>query len=267
MSIYEKSIAGKCVGPRAANWHVVIVPPSIFRAAPVADSELVRATVRQVPLKDGLTLERLVTDDGAQLSGHLTLAGTECELEQDGRCVPVPVAERVRFADPDCKEYAFQPAKGAKADQTRYGVDTTPEGTSHVYELSRTDTLYSQITRVDMVMVDGHTVPMEVVVGCEAHDVSSAIYYRRAREISEQLPRLGSVQLGTAELFPTWFFGVLSASDTRVQVQIHSPVENWVRPNIHVKNGSVCAVYDANYENQCLVMEGAPSVPVADVNL
>jgi hypothetical protein len=271
ISIYTSSVPGHCEGPRLANRHVVIRPPSVFRATPVADSELVKATVRQVPLKDGLTLERLVTDDGAQLSGHLLLAGTECELQRDGRCVPAPVAERIGFADPDCKERAFQPVKGANADLTRYGVEPTPEDTSKVYELSRTNTLYSRITRVDMVMVDGQSVAMEVVIGCEIRDVSSAttVYYRRTREITEQLPRLSTVQLGTADLSPIWFFGALSASDTRIQVQIHSPAGDWVKPNIRTSNGSVCALYSANvnYKNLCVLRDGVTTVPVAVVNL
>jgi len=268
ISIYTKS-SSQCSGPRVANRHVVLTPPSIFRVTPVADAELVKATIRDVPLRDGLTLERLVTDDGAQLSGHLKLAGRECELQRDGRCVPVPVGQRYQYADPDCKEWAFELKNAADAGATLYGVDPTPEETAKVYELIPTSTLYSQKIRIDMVVIDGQPRPVEVIEGCEGADVSNLgkVYYRRARDVTEELPKLDTVQLGTASLSPIWFFGVLSASETRIQVQIHSPEGNWVRPNIRTSNGSACSVYDDRFENQCLMMDGLSSLPVTQVNL
>jgi hypothetical protein len=268
ITIYQGSPT-QCRGPRVANPHVVVNPPSIFRVTPVADSELVKATLRDVPLKDGLTLERLVTDDGAQLSGHLKLAGRECELQRDGRCVPAPVGARGLYADSDCKEYAFQVANGKSiGGVTFYGAEPDLDDTTTVYELIPTTTVYSRKVRYDTVVENGQTKSVEVLVGCDALDVSNYDYYRRGKEVTEQLPKLHTVQFGTADLFPIWFFGVLRDSDARIQLQIHSPDGNWVRPNIRTrKDDSVCAVYYPGYENRCLFKDGVSIVNVTEVNL
>jgi hypothetical protein len=253
LSIYEGS-ATQCRGPRIANRHVVVKPPSIFRVAPVADAELVKATIRDIPLKGGFTLERLVTEDGAQLSGHLRVGGKACELQRDGRCVPTPVAEPFLFADADCSEYAFRLANGANTGATLYGVEPIPIDTPQVYELTPTTAVYSTQASSG---------------GCESVDVSNGafVYYRRGRNVTEELSKLDTVQFGTAGLSPLWFFGVLFDRDARVQIQIHSPEGNWVRPNIRTSNGSVCAVYHPGYEDKCLFMDGVTSLPVVEVKL
>lgn len=269
LSIYAPGVGTDCVGPRMANRHVVVNPPSIFRVTPVADSELVRATMRHVPLRNGLAMQRLVSDDGAELSGRLERSGRPCELQRDGRCVPAPVAEWALYADPECKERAFQLPRPSSAGTTVYGVDRAADDTSTVYELTPITTLYSEETRVDVVTMNGQPTPVVVVTGCKSLDFSSAAaaYYRRASEVTDQLPKIDTVQLGTAELSPLWFFELLSDGKTKVQVQIHSPDGNWVKPNIRTKSGSVCAVYDDRYEDKCLMKDGQSSLPVTQVKL
>jgi len=269
ISIYTPDVGTNCSGPRMANRHVVVSPPSVFRVTKVPDSELVKATMRRVALKDGLGLLRLVSDDGAQLSGRLELGGRPCELQRDGRCVPAPVAERSQYADPECKELAFQLATPPSQGTTIYGVDRASDDTSTVYELTPITTLYSQETRVDMVTMNGQPTPVVVVTGCKSLDVSSAAtaYYRHGREVTDQLPRIDTVQLGTPELSPIWFFALLSDGETKAQVQIHSPDGDWVRPNIRTKSGSVCAVYDPRYKDECLMKDGLSSLPVTEVKL
>jgi hypothetical protein len=268
MSIYARQ-STQCNGPLLADRHVVVNPPSLFRAKPVDDSELVKATLRDIPLNDGLTLERLVTDDGAQLSGHVKLAGRQCELEADGRAVPEPVAERQEFADADCTEEAFHLTTAPDAGTTIYGVVPSSDGTNAVYELTPTTTIYAQRTRTDVMIVNGQQMAVVTVIGCDSVDVSTAssIYYRRAKDVTEQLPKLDTVQLGTAQVFPNWFVGVVAANGSRIQVQIHSPDQSWVRPNVGVSNGSVCAVYDDRFKDQCLVLEGLPNIAVTEVTL
>lgn len=269
ISIYTRDVGTNCAGPRKANRHVVVSPPSIFRVTKVSDSELVRATMRRVPLKDGLSLLRLVSDDGAQLSGQLELDGRPCELQRDGRCVPAPVAERSLYADPECEEWAFQPASLPTPGATVYGVDPASDDTSRVYELTPVTTVYSQETRVDVVTTNGEPTPVVTVTGCKSLDVSGAAmtYYRRSSEVTAQLPQIGTLQLGTAALSPIWFFELLSDGKTKVQVQIHSPDGTWVRPNVRTESGQVCAVYDDRYKDQCLMKDGQSSLPVSEVKL
>ncbi len=268
LSLYTLS-GTHCEGPLVADRKVVVSPPSIFRATPVSDSELVKANVREVPLNSGLTLERLVTDDGAQLSGNLASAGRECELQDDGICVPAPVAELNLYADPACTEYAFRLSTAPAAGEVIYGVDAITDGTTRVYELTPTTTLYEQLTSVNIVMMNGQPTPVVTVTGCQSIDVSSASTpcYRRTRDVTAEMPKLDSVQLGSAQLFPAWFYGVVSANGSRVQVQIDSPDKDWVRPNILVTGGSVCSVYDDRYQDECLMKDGLSNVPVTEVNL
>ena len=95
-----------------------------------------------------------------------------------------------------------------------------------------------------------------------------AVFFATMRDTQlEQLPKIDTVQLGTAELSPVWFFELLSDGKTKVQVQIHSPDGNWVTPNIRTKSGSVCAVYDDRYKDQCLMKDGQSSLPVTEVKL
>jgi len=269
LSIYVRSTATQCTGPRLANRHVVVVPPSIFRVTPLDDDQLVKATVRHLPLQNQLSLQRLVTDDGSQLSGHVEHAGRECEIQRDGRCVPEPVAKPFIYADPDCKEWSWGLATPSDPSLTIYGVQPTND-VSSVYELTPTTTVYSQETKVEMVTVDGQTMIVEVVVGCNAMDVSSSTtltYYRRSREVTDQIPKLDTVQLGApTSLSPIWFFG-LAPSNTRVQIQIHSPDGDWVKPNIRTSDGSVCAVYYSSYKDTCLLKDGVTRVPVSEVRL
>lgn len=243
----------QCVGPRRANRHVVTRPPSVFRVSTVADSELIKAAVREVALESGLALERLVTEDGAQLSGHLKFAGRECTLQRDGRCVPAPVAERFLFANSACTEFAFSLPSGTDTGDALYGVEPAADDTSAVYELSRTTSVYTE-------RADG---------SCEAIDVSAGgiPYYRRGREVSVQFPKLNVLQLGDGSIRPSWFFSTLAGTQTRVLVQMHSPDGDWVKPNVRTSNGSVCAVYDTRYPNQCLMKDGLSSVPVSPVPL
>lgn len=269
ISIYTHGAGTTCTGPRRADRHVVVNPPSVFRVTPVPDTELVRATLRRVALRDGLGLRRLVSDDGAQLSAQLEFGGRPCELQRDGRCVPAPVAQRGLYADPECKEFAFQLTSPPSPGTTVYGVDPASDDASTVYELSPTTSVYTQETRVDVVTMNGVQTPVVVVTGCKSLDISSPAiaYYRRASEVTAQLPRIDTVQLGTAELSPIWFFDFLSDGKTKIQVQIHSPDGNWVRPNIRTKSGSVCAVYDDRYKDQCLLKDGQSSLPVSEVKL
>lgn len=253
LTLYTSSSAGECVGPRVANPHVVARPPSIFRVTPVSDSELIKAATRQVALEDGLTLERLVTQDGAQLSGHLAFAGRQCELQRDGRCVPAPVAPRALFADANCEEYTFELPTGLSTGTPVYGVEPALDDTSTVYELSLTTTVYAR----------------RFGGGCEAIDVSNDrnAHYRRARDVTEQFPKLNIVELGAGRVLPSWFFSLLAGTNTKVLVQMHSPDGDWVKPNFRTSDGSVCAVYDASYKDRCLLKDGLSSLAVTPVRL
>ncbi len=268
MSIYDLSRMG-CVGPQTANWHAVLTPPSLFRAEPFPDSGLVKATVREVPLKNGLTLERLVTDDGAQLSGNLELNGTPCELERNGSCVVKPVAREYEFADPDCTESAFKLESGAVAGPVVYGLKSDLSDAIEIDELTPASALYYRVYRTDMVMQDGNTVAVQVLTGCASADLSNdrSVYYRRKRDVPRRAPRLDLVQIGSGDLIPNWLTGVVSANGARIQVQSHSPNAGWVTPNVGTRNGSVCAVYDQRYPDLCMVMSGMADVRVTEVNL
>jgi hypothetical protein len=231
---------------------------------------LVEATVRQVPLTDGLALERLVTDDGAQISGPLEFDRRACELQRDGRCVPGPVAQPALFTDAACTEYAFRLPTGATPVEPIYGAEQQQDDTSKAYELTPTNVVYTERTQIEQVTTDGGTLPMPVVT-CEKIDLgtlaTTLVYYQRTREVTAELPKLGALELGSALLYPSWFFGTLSTGDARILLQIHSPEGNWVTPNIRTKDGSVCAVYDARFKDQCLAIDGVTFLPVSEVNL
>jgi hypothetical protein len=243
--------------------------PNIYRLTPVADTDLVKATPREVPLKGGLTLERLVTADGAELSGRLKLEGQPCELQRDGRCAPTPLATSSVFADADCTERAYSLRSKAPDGTAVYAVEGVLDQPTKVYQLSALSSLYSQTTRMDMVTQNGMPMYVTVVTGCQAVDIagSTSGYYRRAQEVTERLPMLGAVQLGSAVLFPNWFLGVVLGNDAQIQVQIHSPDATWVKPNIHTNSGTVCSVYDGRYKDQCLCKDGQTFLPVTEVKL
>jgi hypothetical protein len=182
--------------------------------------------------------------------------------------VPTPVPELFEYADADCTEYAFRLRTSAKPGATTYGVERATGDSVKVYELSPITRFYSRQTRVDIVMQDGHAVPVQVVTGCTSTDVTivPSMLYRRGREVTEQFPTLGTVQLGSADLRPTWFFGKVAGSDTRILVQIHSPDGNWALPNIATSDGSVCMVYD-NEDSRCVRKDGTSWVTISDVAL
>lgn len=243
--------------------------PSIFRLTAIADTELVKATARDVRLQGGLVLERLVTADGAEMSGNLKTDGQRCDLQLDGRCAPTPLAAKGEFVDPACTEQAYFLSSIAPTMTTVYAVEATLDQSSKVYQLSPISSLYFQTTRIDTVTEDGVPMHIPVVTGCQAEDrfVTTSGFYRVAQDITDRLPKVDHVQLGGAILFPSWFVGVVAGNQAQIQLQIHSPDWNWIKPNIRTSGRTVCSVYDDRWKDQCLCKDGATFLPVKEVKL
>jgi hypothetical protein len=241
--------------------------PSIYRLTPIADTELVKATTRDVVLQGGLTVERLVTDDGAELSGNLKLNGKPCQLLANGRCALLPLATSSGYSESSCKERAYALASKVAADVPVYALDQTTDGMLRVYDTTALGAAYFEQTRVDPPTPDS---PMAVfvVTGCSATAADvSGLYYRRAQDITESLPKLESVRVGSALLYPTWYVGVVAANEARIQLQIHSTDASWVRPNIETSTGTVCTVYAAQVVTRCTNKDGLTSEMITQVKL
>ena len=83
---------------------------------PIDERELVRGERVSLKINDALRLMRLLADDGAELNlGVTDAAGTACEFQRDGECVPEPIARASgsgggKFTlarDPECSLPAF----------------------------------------------------------------------------------------------------------------------------------------------------------------
>jgi hypothetical protein len=232
---------GVCVGtaPRVGK-----EVPNIYRLLPVADSELVAATVLELPLEGGLTLERLVSSDGAEISSGLKQAGKRCLLQTDGNCAPTPIATKNRYSDGACTEpgYAleFVPAPGIQV----YGLEYREDETFKVYELLETDTLFSQKLEFKIVMEGDRTTILESVVGCEAGGLSvgQEAMFHRSKDITEQVPKLNKTQFGTSRLRPEWLTAVVVGSDVSIAVRHVSESTFGAAKDIKTSDGKSCEV-------------------------
>jgi hypothetical protein len=215
--------------------------PSIYRLKPVPDSELVSANIKEIPLEGGLTLERLVGSDGSEISSGLKLNAVRCLLQPDGKCVPLPIAEVLGFADSECTDVGYYldvpPASNVKVHGLSYGSE------SSVYELRPTEALYYEKEEYKPIFENGQMDVMRIVLGCFPKEPlpTSVPFYRRDKDVSAQMLTIGKIQLGVSRLRPEWFSAKVAGSN--VSVLVRSYLNN--AGTILTNDGKECSIAGA----------------------
>jgi hypothetical protein len=193
--------------------------PSIYRLKPVADTELVAASVKDIPLENGVVLERIVASDGAEISDALKINEGRCLLQPDGKCVPLPIAESYGFADSECTDIGYYLDVAPAPNTTVYGLSYG--GESSVYQLKPTDALFYEKDEYKPIIENGHMDVMRIVLGCFPKEFTQTIvpFFRRDKDVSAQMLTLKKVQLGAARLRPEWFSAQVAGSNVTVLVR------------------------------------------------
>jgi hypothetical protein len=185
-------------------------PSSLYRLSEVPESTFVAARTATRSVGGGFSVERLVADDGTELTRTvLDRDENPCQLQPDGVCVPMPYAESRgsfdgigAYLDASCTEPAFvlvDPGPRKLAVERDHG-------TSHVYELTTPATAYTKSYLLDA----NHNVVVENGVAqytCEPGAPSDA--FALGGEVTSQLSRSARLDVTIDGL--RWFqLGVLS---------------------------------------------------------
>jgi hypothetical protein len=211
--------------------------PSIYRLTKVPDSELAAASIKLLPLENGLTLERIVGVDGVEISSGLKQGTSRCLLQNDGQCVPTPLAQTSYFADNECSEVGYYLSPAPAVGTVVYGLTTGVDGAQKVYELKAADGMFYEKEEYKMVLENGRPVLVRTLLGCaalEANQASLAGFFRRNTDVSSKVTTLGRTQLGSSRLRPEWFSSVVSGSKVTVLVRQVS------ERTIATSDGKVC---------------------------
>jgi hypothetical protein len=140
-------------------WGFKGAAPTLYHASLSADDEFVSAHAETVNLGSDFVLTRIVSDDGAELTHSLASAnGTACALQEDGQCVPEPLAVNSGdFVDDTCQRLAlYSPYYYLDGcGDPKYTV-TKDSGGVHVFDLMPASPVY-WVTGVNMMNQCGHS--------------------------------------------------------------------------------------------------------------
>jgi hypothetical protein len=167
-------------------------PPELHHVSLVADSELVSAQPQTVTLGSELALTRVIADDGSELTYSVaTSAGTACALQEDGQCVPQPLAtESSNFVDDQCTRTAlYSPYYYLDGcGEPNYAVTKGADGV-HVFDLTLVSSLF-RVTAYAMMLK-----PSEC-----GHSPDNGKFYDRANDVTNTFKKYDRVRVGAGRL-------------------------------------------------------------------
>jgi len=116
----------------------------MFNVSPIADADLVSANREIILVGPELALSRINAADGAVFTtGVLTADGTACAIQENGACVPEPLAVVngvESFLDAQCSLRSWA-SPYTMCDVPRYAVRTGSDGV-HVFQVRRASAEY-----------------------------------------------------------------------------------------------------------------------------
>lgn len=185
-TVYARS-AGKCA---ATPLQTRLLPPDVNRLELIDPAQLVSGAASTVELGGGLALQRLVAQDETQITlALLGVGGLPCSLQEDGRCVPEPIAHGSRgfYLDDRCSQEGFDISAIETCGRTPLGVRTI-DGVVHVYQL---------------VLNEGAFV--SEANACRALGSPNNEVFRAGLEVTSRYPKATVLQTGSGDLHVTRF--------------------------------------------------------------
>jgi hypothetical protein len=237
------------------------VTQELYRVEAKPDSDLTAAQIRTVHLAPGLTLDRIVSSDGAEISGGLKQDDRRCVVQRDGKCVPVPVANASLWLDAACGVRAFTYKAPPPAGKSLYGVEIDKDYVSHVYQLTLLGTadglsLYNSTPNVLCGAVDS----------ASWHD----IMYGPLLDATGDVPALDRRSFGQGRFRPAWFAGTESETDATVLVQVAAPPQFTITDPILVATDTekVCWIgFPQSDTPQCTYDSSSDAFPLTKVKM
>ena len=175
-----------------------LLPRDLFRLERQEQSVFVSGARTVRPAAGDFAVERVMADDGAELTvGVRGGNAAPCLVQSDGRCVPGPVSAPSFFGagdylDTNCTEPAFSRAEANLCDDPKLGVKTIA-GSVHVYQLQKASVVFAKTTVLDpetgVTVFDSEGRPQ---YSCLSD--TGLVAYAAAAEVTSSFPLAGSTQ-------------------------------------------------------------------------
>ncbi|HET7544395.1 MAG TPA: hypothetical protein VFK05_31205 [Polyangiaceae bacterium] len=187
-------------------------PPYLRVLEQVLEGELAAGHESTISVGGGLSVRRILADDGSNFTLDAALAtGVVCQLQVGGRCVPGVLgfesdssAPSALYSDENCEQRTFATQMGNFCGEPEFGLETQADGL-HVFELSRALKAYIRIETDGSAGAYGTAADGASPMGCESADQYDGGQYVRGKEVTTQFPLAQQRQTGEGPLFLSRF--------------------------------------------------------------
>ena len=200
-----RAFTRSAAGCEETSLQSALLPPDLYALDVADESTFVGAESGVRRLTGELGLQRLVAEDGAELTlAVLGRDGVRCEPQLDGLCVPVPFSVLSPgngpgiYLDSGCSERAFVSRDGAQCSPPKLGLTRTTEG-SRVSRLGATAATFMKSEQIDpatgirVLDAQGH-----VRYACTQNSAVAA--FAPSADLTATLPRAGQLEARVGEL-------------------------------------------------------------------